>query len=221
MLKPDMNSTSNFQDEVTAIHEAAHGVAFQLQGLAAHIADVHIVGTGLTLGSLQLKPRVRFPLGTQESADLALIERICIAFLVAKPTEMKWLRQEQPASEEEMFGRYRWTSGVTDIEDAAEVAAQRFASDTVEELGAYLTYIWARAKAFVADPEHWYIIQRVAAALIQMKRIDSGLLDRLIDSARNEYRASGIVVKPAPISLMAQTNDFSVFVRELLPHLDA
>jgi hypothetical protein len=78
-----------------------------------------------------------------------------------------------------------------------------------------------RAKAFRDDTEHWFIVQRLAAALVAMRRIDAKLLARLIDSARKEYQPSGMLVKPAPVAAMAANRDFSSFVRDLLPDLHA
>src|ERR1700722_1830830 len=114
-------------------------------------------------------------MGTEDPSDLATIEKVCMGFLVAKQAEMKWLRRQRPDADKQLFENIRWQSGVTDVEQAVEIAAQRFGSNTSAEITAYLKYIWVRAKAFVDDEEHWYVIDSLAGKLLVLRKIDGRL----------------------------------------------
>jgi len=213
-----MNQPSTLAEEATAIHESAHAVAFVILGLAKFVDAISVVADGLTLGSLKTHPGLRFPVGTQDPNDLATIEKVCMGFMVAKNAEMKYLRQQHPTADPQIFETLRWQTGVTDIEQAVETAAQRFTGNTVGEIRAFLGYIWVRAKAFVDDEEHWYVIQSIAGKLIALRKIDGALVSRLIEGAQKEYFGGRARVKPAPVSKMEEVQ-YQELANGLLPDL--
>jgi len=213
-----MNQPSPLGEWSTAIHESAHAVAFVILGLGNYVAGLSIEQEILTLGYLKTHPGLRFQMGTEDPSDLATIEKICMGFLVAKQAEMKWLRRQWPDADKQLFESIRWQSGVTDVEQAVEVAAQRFGSNTSAEITAYLKYIWVRAKAFVDDKEHWHVIHSLAGKLLGLRKIDGPYIQRIVESARNEFFKEGPRRKPAPVTQMG-VPEFAVLANGLLPDL--
>lgn len=212
---------TRFGYELTAIHEAAHTVAFALHGLEEYIDELHVEASGLTLGTLQVKQGLLFPLFTADPNHLVMIENICISLLSAKQAEMKWLRQERPSAGEDLILGFMWTSGVNDVEQAVELASQRFAADTLAEVTAYIKYVWIRAKAFVDHPENWQAIQTLAAAATEMRRIKRELCLTIIKDAQSRYRGGSTSCKCCPVAQMAEAHDFESLVKELLIELRA
>lgn len=154
----------------TAYHEAGHAAASYFLELDFVGVDVVFNPDENRFGQMEAAPW-RIPPYPKEQATLDALEHRVITCFAGMAAEVRYT------------GRLRWKYGSADFNDAFNLALARHSGGSMEEVGAFLSYVWVRTNEFVRHPHHWAAISGLAQALIRQERIEKTAAIRIMNDA--------------------------------------
>lgn len=151
-----MTNRSSQQKQValraTAYHEAGHAAAAHFLRLPFDRVDIVPDKDGNSLGKVEYGP-VEFPIYPKDQAVLDKLEKQIIMTFAGIVAEAMHT------------GRLNWRAGSEDFSRALDLALKRHAEGSLDEVEAYLKYLWVRTYEFTRHRYHWTAIEALARAL--------------------------------------------------------
>ncbi len=164
-----MRATDHKRWEATAYHEAGHAVAAYVVG--RRVREISIVADGDMLGHVAYWPWPDsfHPDYETDGKTRRMVESGIITSLAG------------PVAEALFRGRHNWRGANSDTRQAVDLAS--YMCGGAEETGAYIGWLFWRARTILSLPEHWAAVQALAGDLLEQRRIGTQRARQIIKMA--------------------------------------
>lgn len=142
------------------------------QALQIPYTGVHIVPDQQTgyFGMVEMEP-VPFSFYPRKQRILDELEKRIMVNLAGIVAEARYA------------GRMRWKYGSTDFHTAFGLAFVRHSEGSLDEVDAYLKYVWVRTHELLKKPVNWEAVRGLADALFESKRLTYDEAADVMDAA--------------------------------------